>query len=101
MQGLGSYPLVMAGSREQKEAYLPKIGTGQLLATYALTEAEAGSDVNGMKSRGEETPEGFALTGKKRFISRPSRVVYFIILMKLYVVLRQKHTGIAPNARKR
>ena len=69
MQGLGSYPIVLAGNNVQKEKYLKKVGCGQLLATYALTEPEAGSDVNAMTSVAHKTPEGYVLNGKKRFIS--------------------------------
>lgn len=69
MQGLGSYPIFLAGSKDQKEKYLPKIGRGELLTTYALTEPEAGSDVNGMKSEAQEKSDGFILNGEKRFIS--------------------------------
>jgi len=69
MQGLGSYPIFMAGNQGQKGKYLPKIGRGELLTTYALTEPEAGSDVNGMKSVAREESDGFILNGRKRFIS--------------------------------
>ncbi len=69
MQGLGSYPIFLAGNRDQKDKFLRRIGTGELLTTYALTEPEAGSDVNGMKSRAEEGSGGFVLNGSKRFIS--------------------------------
>jgi acyl-CoA dehydrogenase len=69
MQGLGSYPIFLAGSRDQKEKFLGKIGSGEWLTTYALTEPEAGSDVNGMRSRAKEQAEGFVLNGSKRFIS--------------------------------
>jgi acyl-CoA dehydrogenase len=69
MQGLGSYPIFLAGSKDQKEKYLTRIGRGELLTTYALTEPEAGSDVNGMKSKAQEKSDGFILNGVKRFIS--------------------------------
>jgi len=69
MQGLGSYPIFLAGSRDQKEKFLSKIGSGEWLTTYALTEPEAGSDVNGMRSQAIEQSEGFVLNGAKRFIS--------------------------------
>jgi len=69
MQGLGSYPILLAGSKDQKEKYLTRIGRGELLTTYALTEPEAGSDVNGMRSEAREKPGGFILNGVKRFIS--------------------------------
>jgi len=69
MQGLGSYPILLAGKKDQKENYLTRIGRGELLTTYALTEPEAGSDVNGMKSEAQEKSDGFILNGVKRFIS--------------------------------
>lgn len=69
MQGLGSYPIRLAGTASQKEIYLPKIARGDRLITFALTEPEAGSDVNSIKSEARQTPDGFVLNGKKRFIS--------------------------------
>ena len=82
MQGLGSYPMVLAGSQDQKEKYLTRIGNGELLTTYALTEPEAGSDVNGMRSEARETPEGFILNGKKRFISNGNAADIVIAFVK-------------------
>jgi alkylation response protein AidB-like acyl-CoA dehydrogenase len=69
MQGLGSYPIYLAGTKTQKEKFLPGIGDGTLLTTYALTEPEAGSDVKSMKTEARETADGFVLNGMKRFIS--------------------------------
>ena len=69
MQGLGSYPIFLAGNKDQKIKFLTKIGTGELLTTYALTEPEAGSDVNGIKTEAKENDRGFVLNGSKRFIS--------------------------------
>jgi acyl-CoA dehydrogenase len=69
MQGLGSYPILLGGNEAQKTKYLARIGTGEWLTTYALTEPEAGSDVSGIRSEARETPDGFILNGMKRFIS--------------------------------
>jgi acyl-CoA dehydrogenase len=69
MQGLGSYPIFLAGNDDQKVKYLTKIGTGELLTTYALTEPEAGSDVNAIKADARERTDGFILNGMKKFIS--------------------------------
>ncbi|MCF8111115.1 MAG: acyl-CoA dehydrogenase family protein [Desulfobacteraceae bacterium] len=82
MQGLGSYPILLAGSRKQKEKYLPKIGDGTLLTTYALTEPEAGSDVNGMKTRAEKTSDGYVLNGTKRFISNGYSADMMVVFAK-------------------
>ncbi len=69
MQGLGSYPITLAGSQEQKQKYLPKIGDGTLLTTFALTEPEAGSDVSSISTRADFNGMEYQLNGKKRFIS--------------------------------
>ncbi len=82
MQGLGSYPIFLAGNATQKEKYLPRIGAGELLTTYALTEPEAGSDVNGMRSHAEEASDGFLLNGRKRFISNGHAAGIVIVFAK-------------------
>ncbi|MBW1801823.1 MAG: acyl-CoA dehydrogenase family protein [Deltaproteobacteria bacterium] len=69
MQGLGGYPIYLAGTREQQEKYLVPVGRGDLLTTYALTEPAAGSDVNAMKSEARADEKGFVLNGEKVFIS--------------------------------
>ncbi|MGD9124813.1 MAG: acyl-CoA dehydrogenase family protein [Desulfarculaceae bacterium] len=69
MQGLGSYPITLAGTPAQKERHLPAIVRGQTLTTFALTEPGAGSDVNSMESRAEPVDGGWVLNGEKVFIS--------------------------------
>lgn len=69
MQGLGGYPIYQAGSPEQQEKYLAPVGRGELLTTFALTEPEAGSDVNGIQSKAEQVAGGWLLNGEKIFIS--------------------------------
>jgi len=82
MQGLGSYPIYLAGDENQKKKYLTGIAGGRLLTTFALTEPEAGSDVNGMKSEARETSDGFVLNGKKRFISNGYAANILIVFAK-------------------
>ncbi len=69
MQGLGSYPITLAGSPAQRERYLPAVAQGEKLATFALTEPNAGSDVNGIESTAEAVEGGWLLNGQKVFIS--------------------------------
>ena len=69
MQGLGGYPIVLAGNEEQKARFLPRLSSGEILSTYALTEPEAGSDVSSITSHAREMTGGFVLNGLKRFIS--------------------------------
>ena len=69
MQGLGGYPIYLGGNREQRESFLVRIGQGKLLTTFALTEPNAGSDVNGMESTARAVDGGWLLNGEKVFIS--------------------------------
>lgn len=69
MQGLGSQPIVLAGSEEQKRSYLPSLARGERLTTFALTEPGAGSDVGALESAAQKVEGGFLLNGFKRFIS--------------------------------
>jgi acyl-CoA dehydrogenase len=69
MQGLGGYPIVLAGSEKQKNRYLPSLASGERLSTFALTEPEAGSDVSAIQTTAEPRDSGFVINGCKRFIS--------------------------------
>lgn len=69
MQGLGGYPIVLAGSEKQKKRYLPKLASGEKLSTFCLTEPKAGSDVSGMQTTAEADGDHFIINGRKRFIS--------------------------------
>jgi len=69
VQALGSQPIVIAGTEEQKQKYLPPLATGEQLAAFALTEAEAGSDAAAIGTRATKVGGGYRLDGGKRFIS--------------------------------
>lgn len=69
MQGLGSYPIIIAGSEEQKGKYLAKIAQGEILTTFALTEPEAGSDVSMLSTWAKRNGDEYTLDGRKKFIS--------------------------------
>jgi len=73
MQGLGGYPIVLAGNEDQKDTYLPKLAKGELLSTYALTEPGAGSDVAGIEAGAIRDGDRYVLNGTKRFISNGYR----------------------------
>src|SRR5690349_16568220 len=65
MQGLGSGPINLFGTPEQKERFLPAVARGEKLAAFALSEPDAGSDVAAMTTRAD----GDRLTGVKTWIS--------------------------------
>jgi acyl-CoA dehydrogenase len=69
MQGLGSYPITLAGSEEIKKKFLPRVIDGEAAATFALTEPEAGSDVGAIRSVAKRDGDGYRVSGTKRFIS--------------------------------
>jgi len=69
MQALGSLPITLAGSSEQKRRLLPRIAGGECIAAFALTEAEAGSDAASLRSTALRRGQEYCLTGAKRFIS--------------------------------
>ena len=69
VQALSSYPIVSAGTDEQKQKYLPPLATAENIAAFALTEPEAGSDAAAMTTRATKVSGGYRLEGSKCFIS--------------------------------
>ena len=69
MQGLGGYPIVLAGNDAQKQKYLPELAAGRRLTTFCLTEPEAGSDVSALQTTAVDAGDHFVVNGRKRFIS--------------------------------
>ena len=68
-QSIGMKGIVLFGSDEQKERYLPDLATGRKLAGFALTEPNAGSDAYHLESRAVKQPDGsWRLNGEKRYI---------------------------------
>jgi alkylation response protein AidB-like acyl-CoA dehydrogenase len=63
--GLGTIPIIVGASEEQKEKYLPQIASGQKLAAFGLTEASAGSNVAGMTTRAVKDGDYYILNGTK------------------------------------
>jgi acyl-CoA dehydrogenase len=79
MQGLGTYPITLFGTEEQKRKYLPAIGSGERLAAFALSEPDAGSDVARMKTTAVLDGDHYVLNGAKRWISQgPAAEIYTV-----------------------
>ncbi|AFM41292.1 acyl-CoA dehydrogenase [Desulfosporosinus acidiphilus SJ4] len=83
--GIGSMPIVMFGTHEQKKKYLPGIATGDLIGAYALTEPGAGSDAMSAKTRADLSPDGkyYILNGTKQFITNSAMADIFIVYAKI------------------
>lgn len=79
VQGLGSYPIVLAGSEAQRERYLPGVLSGQRVAAFALTEPEAGSDVAQLKATGERDGDSWVLSGEKTLISNAPLADHYVV----------------------
>lgn len=83
--GIGSLPIIFFGNEAQKEKYLPKLSTGELLAAYALTEPAAGSDALGVgttaKLNNEKTH--YILNGEKQFITNAGFADVFVVYAKI------------------
>jgi alkylation response protein AidB-like acyl-CoA dehydrogenase len=67
--GLGTLPIIISGSPEQKEKYLPDIAAGKKLSAFGLTEASAGSNVAGMTTRAVKDGDHYILNGTKQWIT--------------------------------
>lgn len=80
MQGLGSYPISIAGSENQKTRYLPGFLSGERIGAFALTEPNAGSDVGSLKMKAKRDPSGdYLLNGQKTFISNAGVATQYIV----------------------
>ena len=72
VQELASLPLLIAGTNEQQARWIPRLASGEQLIAFALTEAEAGSDVAAIRTRATRDGDDYLITGSKRFISQGS-----------------------------
>ncbi|MCP4749286.1 MAG: acyl-CoA dehydrogenase [Proteobacteria bacterium] len=82
MQGLASYPLVVAGTEEQKRKYLPMLGMGKKIGAYAVTEPQAGSDVGNMLTEAVLDGDEYVLNGRKAFITNAAHAGINIVFVK-------------------
>jgi len=67
--GIGSQGIVLDGTEEQKHHYLPRLATGEIIGSFALTEPEAGSDSAAVQTKAVKDGDDYVLTGTKRFIT--------------------------------
>lgn len=67
--GLAMYAIYRYGSEEQKKDYLPRMARGEVIGCFGLTEPDAGSDPGAMRTVAKRTPEGYRISGAKRWIT--------------------------------
>ena len=79
LQGLGSYPIVQAGSDEVRRRWIPAVARGEAVAAFALTEPDAGSDAASLSLVAERVDGGYRLSGAKKWISNaPDADIYSV-----------------------
>jgi acyl-CoA dehydrogenase len=91
MQGLGSYPITLAGNEAQKKRYLPGIISGERIGAFALTEPNAGSDVGSMECKAKKQENGdYIISGTKTFISNAGVATQYIVFASTDPKLKNK-----------
>jgi acyl-CoA dehydrogenase len=80
--GIGSQGLVMAGSDGQKAAWLPKIASGEIITSFALTEPGAGSDSASVQTRAIREGDVYRLSGSKRYITNADKASLFTVMAR-------------------
>lgn len=80
--GIGSQGLVMAGTPEQKAEWLPKIASGEIVTSFALTEPDVGSDSGSVKARAVRDGDVYRLSGTKRYITNADKADLFTVMAR-------------------
>ncbi|MGC8926659.1 MAG: acyl-CoA dehydrogenase family protein [Myxococcota bacterium] len=83
--GIGTLPILFFGNEKQKEKYIPKLATGELIGAYALTETGSGSDALAARTKAVLSPDGkyYILNGGKQFITNAGFADVFTVFAKI------------------
>lgn len=82
MQGLGSGAISLQGTPQQRERYLPRVARGEMLAAFALSEPEAGSDVAAMQCRAVADGDDYVIDGEKTWISNGGIADFYVLFAR-------------------
>jgi alkylation response protein AidB-like acyl-CoA dehydrogenase len=104
--GIGALPLLFFGTEEQKQRYLPKVANAEMVAAYALSEPQAGSDALAARTRADLSPDGkhYILNGQKMWITNGGAADLFTIFAKVggekftAFLVERKFSGLASGA---
>ena len=104
--GIGTMPLLLFGTEEQKQRYLPKLATAEMVAAYCLSEPQAGSDALAAKTRADLSPDGkhYILNGQKMWITNGGGADLYTIFAKVggekftAFLVERKYPGVQPGA---
>jgi alkylation response protein AidB-like acyl-CoA dehydrogenase len=104
--GIGALPVLLFGTEDQKQRYLPKVATAELVAAYALSEPQAGSDALAARTRADLSPDGkhYILNGQKMWITNGGAADLFTIFAKIdgekftAFLVERKFPGVSSGA---
>ena len=80
--GIGSQGLVMDGTDDQKENYLPRLASGEIIGSFALTEPNVGSDSANVQTKAEKDGDSYILNGTKRWITNANIANLFTVFAR-------------------
>ncbi|MGR7025900.1 acyl-CoA dehydrogenase family protein [Geodermatophilus sp. URMC 62] len=80
--GIAGQVIARFGSEEQKKTYLPRLAAGELIGSFALTEAEAGSDPAGLRTSARRDGDGWVIDGAKRYITNAPLADLFVVFAR-------------------
>jgi acyl-CoA dehydrogenase len=80
--GVGTLGILIDGTEAQREAYLPRIATGELVASFCLTEPDAGSDAAALSTRAVKDGDHYAISGTKRFTTNSPHAGIFTVFAR-------------------
>src|SRR5580692_4908697 len=104
--GIGTLPLLMFGTDEQKQRYLPKLASAEMVAAYCLSEPQAGSDALAAKTRADLSSDGkhYILNGQKMWITNGGGADLYTVFAKIdgekftAFLVERKFPGVQPGA---
>ncbi|HZU24756.1 MAG TPA: acyl-CoA dehydrogenase family protein [Bryobacteraceae bacterium] len=104
--GIGTLPLLLFGTEEQKKKYLPRLATAEMIAAYCLTEPHAGSDAQAARTRADLSPDGrhYILNGQKMWITNGGMADLYTVFAKVggekltAFLVERAFPGVRPGA---
>jgi acyl-CoA dehydrogenase len=82
--GIGSQGILFDGTEEQKRKYLPRLATGEIIASFALTEPESGSDAASLRTTARRDGDHYVINGTKRFITNAPQAGIFTLMARTH-----------------
>lgn len=80
--GIGSQGIVMDGTEAQRETYLPRMASGEIIGSFCLTEPDSGSDAKALRTRAVRDGDHYVLNGTKRFITNAPEAGLFTVMAR-------------------